>query len=376
MTTYRFIEPMDVLFLRGNRLFGEPGSHGESLVPPWPSVAAGAIRSLMLVAEGLDPAAFARCEIAHPTLGSPDSPGAFTLAEFQLARRVDPWRADAAVETLHEPPADLVVSGGPKQEALEVGRMSPTPVAAGLEHSCPLPMVPVLAQHSRRKAAGGWWLREAGWRAYLAGELPAISEFVHSRDLWALDARVGVGLEAARGRAEDGKLFSAQAVALKPGVGFLAGVDGAEPPVEGALRFGGDGRAAALSRTDRASALDFDAIAAAGRCRLVLTSPAMFERGWLPSGTSDSLRLELPGLRARLCCAAVRRAEWVSGFDLARRVPKPAQRVVPAGSVYWLDELETTAEALRKLVESGLWLASEHNSRRAEGFNRCTFAVY
>ena len=37
----RFIEPLDVLFLRGNKLFGDPGSHGESLVPPWPSLTTG-----------------------------------------------------------------------------------------------------------------------------------------------------------------------------------------------------------------------------------------------------------------------------------------------------------------------------------------------
>lgn len=43
MTAYRFLEPLDVLFLRGNKLFGDPGSYGASLVPPWPSVAAGAL---------------------------------------------------------------------------------------------------------------------------------------------------------------------------------------------------------------------------------------------------------------------------------------------------------------------------------------------
>jgi CRISPR-associated protein Cmr3 len=49
-----FIEPLDVLFLRGNKLFGDPGSFGESLVPPWPSVAAGAIRSALLAHKRVD----------------------------------------------------------------------------------------------------------------------------------------------------------------------------------------------------------------------------------------------------------------------------------------------------------------------------------
>ena len=81
-----FIEPLDVLVLRGNKLFGDPGSYGESLVPPWPSVAAGAIRSAILARDG-DPFAFAKEQWKHPTLGTPSEPGPFTITAFHLARR-------------------------------------------------------------------------------------------------------------------------------------------------------------------------------------------------------------------------------------------------------------------------------------------------
>lgn len=60
MTEYRFIEPLDVLYLRGNRLFDGAGAHGAALMPPWPSLAAGALRSRMLADGGADMAAFAR----------------------------------------------------------------------------------------------------------------------------------------------------------------------------------------------------------------------------------------------------------------------------------------------------------------------------
>ena len=63
MSTSVFIEPLDVLFLRGNKLFGDPGSFGEAMIPPWPSVAAGALRSRMLADAGIDLAAFARGEV-------------------------------------------------------------------------------------------------------------------------------------------------------------------------------------------------------------------------------------------------------------------------------------------------------------------------
>lgn len=378
MVSYRFIEPLDVLFLRGNRLFGDPGSFGESLMPPWPSVAAGAIRSLMLASDGVDPGAFAAGQSPHPSLGTPAEPGAFTLSEFLLARRTS-----CGVETFHTPPADLLICDEPNtgqsggEGTLRVQRLRPTRPYKGLSSSAQLPLLPVAAQRTQLKPASNWWLTQAAWYAYLSGEVPAESGLVHGSALWTTEARVGVGLDEARRSASEGKLFSSRAVAMRPGVGFLAGVRGAEPPAEGTLRFGGDGRAASLRTVEHHPPADFERIAAAGRCRLVLTSPGIFQRGWLPEGTGEDHRLTLPGLRARLSCAAVPRTGWVSGFDLPRRMPKPAQRVVPPGSVYWLEDLESSAQALSDLVDGGLWCTSAPNpSRRAEGFNRCTFAAY
>jgi CRISPR-associated protein Cmr3 len=113
---------------------------------------------------------------------------------------------------------------------------------------------------------------------------------------------------------------------------------------------------------------------------LVLTTPGLFQRGWLPTGmivdADGTFRFDLHGVRARLVCAAVPRPEVISGFDLATWRPKPALRAAPAGSVYWLDEVEAAPEALRKLAEIGLWPNDLYNdARRAEGFNRLTFAA-
>ena len=88
-------------------------------------------------------------------------------------------------------------------------------------------------------------------------------------------------------------------------------------------------------------------------------------------------RLTLPGLTARVVAAAVSRADTVSGWDLAARAPKAAQKTAAAGSVYWLDELAATPQALGKLAEQGLWLdPCEDAQRRAEGFNHFSFAAY
>jgi len=66
----------------------------------------------------------------------------------------------------------------------------------------------------------------------------------------------------------------------------------------------------------------------------------------------------------------------VSGGVLAPHQPKPA-RHSPVGTVYWLDEVDATPDALRKLVETGLWSDScEDEARRAEGFNRLVLAAW
>jgi CRISPR-associated protein Cmr3 len=371
---HRFIEPLDVLVLRGNKLFGDPGSHGESLVPPWPWGAAGALRSAMLAREGVDLAAFARGEVAHAALGTPLVPGSFAVVAFTLARRLGGGR----IESLHALPADLVAAADAEAAGTKLKRLAPTAPTAGLSSSVPLPLWPVLAEAARSKPASGFWLTQAGWADYLAGRAPDAAAVLRSTDLWGEDLRTGVGLDPARRRAADGQLFTVQAVAFRPGIGFLASVEGAEPPADGTLRFGGDGRGAALhAAAYRPPAADFAAIARSARARVVLTTPGLFPEGWCLPGVDEQQRIRWPGLNARLVCAAVARAEIVSGWDLALRQPKAAERVAPAGSVYWLDEIESTPEALGKLAAQGLWFGDHQNApRRAEGFNRFTFAAW
>src|SRR5690606_37639084 len=365
-----FIEPLDVLFLRGNKLFGDPGSYGESLVPPWPSVAAGAIRSRMLVDDRIDLFAFAAGKVEHPQLGTPTKPGSFRVTAFHLARR----GSDGCVEALFQPPADLVIAENEEGKPFARALM-PLPCHSLLSSS-PFPLLPFLAEAKRNKPAGGYWLAESGWRKYLAGQLPVSTDLVKSSALWSLDHRVGIGLDAGTRSVADGKLFTVQAVAMQPGMGFLAAVNGATLPQSGMLRLGGDGRAAAMnSMTNTLPKADYEAIAHAGRCRLVLTTPGIFPGGSTLPGVATGGVFQLGDVQGRVVCAAVPRAEVISGWDLAVGAPKLAQRVVPAGAVYWLEQLEATPQALRNLVEQGLWSnPCEDAPRRAEGFNRVALA--
>lgn len=389
--TTLFLQPLDVLLLRGNKLFGEPGSYGEALIPPWPSVAAGALRSRMLADAGIDwsSARGGQAVVSHPELGTPDRPGAFTIAAFQLARR----NVNGIAERLYALPADLAVAtvcGG----GLETRMISPRALPVGIASSYGLPLHPVLAERSRSKAESGLWLTEAGWAEYLAGRSPDAAHFLRTSELWHMDMRVGIGLDHERRAAEEKKLFSIEAIALASrshggthDIGFVVEVHGATPPTSGLVRFGGDGRACSVIEVpSQAPCLDTGDLVQAGRLRLVSTTPGIHPHGWLPNGADPAqlrgdgaIRFELHGVTGWIVCAAVPRADIVSGFDLARWRPKPAERVAPTGSVWWIElDPGVSAFALDALAERGLWTDAEYKTqmRRAEGFNRIALAAW
>ncbi len=369
---WHYLEPIDVLFLRGNKLFGDAGSYGESLVPPWPSAAAGALRASILVRDGVDLAAFGRGDLEHPTLGTPAAPGPFSVQAFHLARR----NGDT-FEALFAPPADLLIAKTDDGD-IEAHRLTPHRPGHGIECSMPAEQLPILAQSKRGKPDSGWWLTETGYRDHLAGKTPTPEQMVGTDQLWGADERVGIGLEAERRRADDGKLFTVQAVAFRQDVGFLTATRGDGLDEETLLRFGGDGRAArCLPVTGyRPSKIDPQTLLDAGRCRIVLSSPSVFPEGWRLPGMAEDGRFELGGVKGRVI-AAVGRSEVISGWDLARWRPKDAQRAAPTGSVYWIEDLQATPEQLDKLAEHGLWPETDYDAqRRAEGFNRFDWGAW
>ena len=149
-------------------------------------------------------------------------------------------------------------------------------------------------------------------------------------------------------------------------------------PDSGRLRLGGDGKGATYTRCDYAPPAAPPSIAADRRFRQILATPGIFTGGWLPDGVNGQgerdFRLQGEGFSARLACAAVPRFDTISGWVLANWRPKTAQRVAPAGSVYWFDRLEGDAGELAAWVASGLWGDNPDRQRRAEGFNRAWLA--
>lgn len=392
MDEYYFITPEDVLMPRGNRAFGGAGEHGEVDALPWPSVFAGAVRSAILGqdAQALqDFSAGERPQGARgAALGTAATPGVFRLVWASFARA----DADKKVEPLLSLPADLVAFEA-KDSVKPLAAIEPTPGPSGIRSSAELPLLPALRSAVAGKPAPGRLLDRAGLAAYSDGRLPATT--VAASDLFGTELRLGIALDAGARTASEGALYTTEAIRFarrgerwRDGEkaafdgGYLVAVRGASGLLgeSGFLRLGGDARAARYKRVkvDLPGA-PLDRIAQDQRFRLVLNTPALFRAGWVPDGVRREVGqcvLDGDGFRARLACAAVPRFEVISGWDIARMQPKPAQRAVPAGAVYWFDQLQGDARKLADWVDDGLWGEDADPARRAEGFNRARLVAW
>ena len=257
-TRYFFVEPIDVLMLRGNRSFGDAGQHGEALMPPWPSVFAGAFRSALLADDAKRLAEFVAVGSGHfaseseraermrdvlgearfAVLGTPQQPGSFriTWASLGLAASDTAW--PQAVLPL---PADLLVADEPAASPMV---LLPTALPPGTSGASTLPMVALLRSRKQVKPAGGHWLDGEGLAAHVRGQL--VPSTLRTAAVYKTETRLGIALNAASRTASDGAIYTTEAVAFGKHAGFIIGVQGAGDLLraQGMLRLGGDGKGA------------------------------------------------------------------------------------------------------------------------------------
>ncbi len=376
MSRYYLVTPTDSLFMRGNLAFGDSGEHGATRMPPLPSVFAGAFRSAILAGNSEELAHFATHKKAKSAafqqcLGTPEQPGTFRLTWLSLG-----MMTAKGVTPLLPLPADLLAASSDSDAETALLPLQPKPVNALVQSGGELPLRAVLRAAKATKPVGGRLLSVEGYQRHLRGKLPEAADIARASALFSADPRLGIGLDAATGTVSKGLIYTTEGQAFKAGAGFVVGIEGADAllPDSGLLRLGGDGRSASWQRISfTPPTADLAVIVQSRRFRLILNTPALFTQGWLPDGVTrhgDDWLLQGDGFSARLVCAAIGRKEVVSGWDLANWQPKPAEAMVPAGSVYWFSDFTGEAQKLMSWVAAG---TADHNTsntpRRAEGFN-------
>lgn len=371
-TTTLLLRPLDVLHLRGNRLFGGPGDHGEALMPPWPSAFTGAVLSRALADSG-------RLQEATEKKNGPQ------LVRDMFGRCSLKWMALAGEESrnrLYFPmPADLVVrseNGSPVPERIApVSREKFTGCSLSLSEE--LAESPVLRSASKAKTDGGFWLTIAGLEKHLKGEEVKGEDLISTKKLWKYDPRLGIAMDPGRRTAEEGRIYTTEAVALAEGVGFACAFshEKGDLPKDGLVRLGGDGRGAEVMEYPYSPEALGKPAPGWKRFRMIFATPCPSKGGWLPptiKKENEGYVFRAEGLRARLVSAAVPRYEVISGWDMAMHEPKPAVRMIPAGSCYWFETLDGDTESLTPIWGKGL-ITDDDDDRAREGFGRVWFAL-
>lgn len=350
------LEPLDVLFFRDGRPFEFSSQVASGL--PSPQTVAGSLRTWLLCRAGWDFEKAAKEKRFAEAVREEGSPAA-AVADLRFR---GPWLAlkgedDQDIEPLVHVPATLLKI----EESEEIVRLDPL-------KDLPLPgwsppekgMLPLWRRDQRPAKRVEGYLRLKGLEDFLAGQVPDRKEILPDKDLFQLDRRVGIAIDPNSLTAEKEKIYAASLLALnkKKNVRLYAEVVGpedvlkellhaeSEPPA--VLPLGGEGRQVSL-RPVKAVKWPQQQPAQEQGTLLLLTTPGLFDRNRADQGSDENRRKAWrPDLLAgNLAAAAVPGHQAFSGWDLARRGPKPNRFAVPAGSVYFLKcPLEPRPEAL------------------------------
>lgn len=335
------LEPLDVLFFRDGRPFGA-AMHGRSELP-LPQTLAGAVCTALLDACG--------CDFLQLTQRMRE--GGIALADAIETAGGPPWIASlhvrgpwlakyettaATFEVLLPVPAALHAekSGGRNQsDFLQLLRPLPPDRLPGWQPPESAPgLWPLWLRHPVPTQPASGFLNPAGLQAFLGGIPVQADQVLAADELFALDRRTGIGINPERLSAEQGMIYGASFLALKPEVVLYAEVELPDDVSRSTFRnidtlaFGGEGRRVRVHVLDQPYRWPESAPAGDRQKPLVLLiTPGLFDGRWKPQ------RLD-----GALIAAAIPGALAVSGWDLARGGPKPNRFAVQAGSTYFLNQ--------------------------------------
>lgn len=328
-----FLEAQDVWLFRDGRPFDAGSAHrAESLFPPHPFTLQGAIRSHQLVLKNVD---LKDREAIKQEVGEPlNFPGELKLNHLTLkgpfvARRISKTEQ---VERLFPLPADVYwkKDGSLQAAALENGSLMPGPEAG--------------------KPGGARWLTQTELIQCLKSE-PV--QGIAQKDLFERENRFGIGRNAAW-VTEQGLLYEAEFIRPAPEVGLLVQMEGYDHPgwQNGLLQLGGESRAARYSQVEVAAWPEVPTPLPT-RFKIYLATPAYFSGGAQPANWEQFFSGQV-----KLLATAVRGFETMGGFDWAKKpesheAHRASRRYVPAGSVYYFENVKNAKLTTDSLTEYG-----------------------
>ena len=331
---WRF-DPLDSWFFREARAFDTSGSHElSSLFPPPARTVAGAIRTLIGETQSVDWERFAQAG-EYPDLKQQIGAGD-NLGQVKITGPYPLWNG----KRLYPAPLHLLA------KAQEYVFLKPgEPVVCDLG-KVRLPEKPRNSLPGAKPLENAW-LNRADLHRVLSGEFP--QTVYYAKDLYDTEPRLGIARNHAQRTAADGLLYQTRHVRPRLELAIGAIVSGIAPelhPDQGVIRFGGEGRASAVT-VETTVPQWTPPVITGGRLLLALLTHADFGGdellpGWLLPGFAPDRqgdvsvwRGQLHGIDLILHSAVLGKAAREGGWDLLHQQPRPVVSLIPAGSVYF-----------------------------------------
>jgi len=355
--------PFDSWFFRESRPHGLLGGiELSSFFPPPARTVAGAVRTAIGEHAGVRWAAYNRGDgRAHRLQGLDLIAEMGDAGSFGRLRLGGPYLVHEG-RRLYPAPSLLARSNS------DFCRLSPGATAVRCDlGTVRLPEAPVDAERPRSLAEA--WVTLADFQRVLRGGVP--EKVLCTAELRTTEPRLGIGREIGRRTVAEGLLYATRHVRPAPRVEVeveVSGIDAALQPTRALLRFGGEGRPAAITTAaadpaaEVGSTLDPGPAPAGARgLALVLLTHADLDGDWKPPGFVAApgagedagvtvFRGELAGVPLTLVSAALGKAVREGGWDLAAGAPRAVVSLVPRGSTWFCrteGDLEAAARALR-----------------------------
>jgi CRISPR-associated protein Cmr3 len=339
MTSVTFkLTPVDSWFFRDGRPFnlGETQSDLKSLFPPFGPTVVGAIRASLARGLGWNGRGSWNEKIKE-ILGDRQKLGPLRFKGPFLIQRVDNQEEMIFPAPLH------LLGQPPKEEGGQWSRI--TMLRPGKSVDCDLGddiRLPRADNTAGLKSLYGCYLNASDFKKVLDGEDLCGIAPIAPEQLWNFDFSVGIKRKFETRTVEEGALYSAYRVRLRPGLGLAAQLDGLEGEMKMAstMPLGGESRMSYVEiLKDTLNLPEAPEIKPSGdgktRFAVIHLTPGYFDGIWPGPGE------ELSGISgAKVVSACMERPVRIGGWDSLNREPMPLRPFLPPGTT-WFCEAET-----------------------------------
>ena len=355
------IKPNDTLFFRSGRPFSMGAeTWADFIFPPNPSTVYGAIRTFLILQRGSLSKFLSEKMETYEDIGTKKQKGTLRI--------YGPFLYDEISGSILFPaPADLVKIKREGKEKFVKLSFQEKPKIFFSDFS--LDGCLIFKEREKKVEEPEGFIEEISLKEYLEGKK---TEFSLVKEVFKEELKIGIKRERETKTSEEAHIYRVPMLRFKKfkkEMSFLVELDGVKDfPEKGIFQLGAEGRIVNFkvikeNLLEELRNVNFEL--KNGIFKVYLATPAIFEKGWLPSWIDEkNLEGEFKGLKLKLVTVVLKKHKLIGGWNLADNRPKPMYKAVPEGSVYYFKVLNGVDEEEIKKVFHFKNISDEFSSEK------------